>query len=187
MPLSLRESIALARTSGHLIEVGSSTDPDLEMARVIYAYDGRPVLFENVSGYPAWRVLAGVASAREYFASALDVPAEGLINKLAAALENPVAPPIITGALCQEVVEPDVDLTRLPILRHFPFDGGPYVTAGIVVVNDPDHGPNVSFHRLLRLDVRQLYQPQEARPRRVHAGSRDPVPECGGRQGTELR
>ena len=61
MPLSLRESIALARTSGHLVEVGSSTDPHLEMARVAYGYDGRPVLFEDVSGYPAWRVLAGVA------------------------------------------------------------------------------------------------------------------------------
>jgi UbiD family decarboxylase len=126
------------------------------MARVINVYDGQAVLFEDVSGYPAWRVLAGLASAREYFASALDVPAEGLINKLAAALENPVAPTIITGAPCQEVIEPEVDLTRLPILRHFPFDGGPYVTAGIVVVNDPDHGPNVSFHRLLRLDERRF-------------------------------
>jgi UbiD family decarboxylase len=126
------------------------------MARVIYGYDGQPVLFEDVNAYPAWRVLAGVASSREYFASALDLPAEGLINKLAAALENPVAPQIVTEAPCQEVVDSEVDLTRLPILRHFPFDGGPYVTAAILVANDPDFGPNVSFHRLLRLDERRF-------------------------------
>jgi 2,5-furandicarboxylate decarboxylase 1 len=158
MPLSLRVSITQARTAGHLIEVESPTDPNLEMARIIYGYDGRPVLFENVSGYPGWRVLAGMASAREYFAVALGVPVEELIHRLAAALDPSGlhAPQVITDAPCQEVVEPDVDLTRLPILRHFPFDGGPYVTAGIVVVDDPDYGPNVSFHRLLRLDERRF-------------------------------
>ncbi len=156
MPLSLRESITQARTAGHLVEVESSTDPHLDMARVIYRHDGRPILFQNVSGYPGWRVLAGIASAREYFAMALGVPAEELIHRLAAALDPSGLnqPQVITEAACQEVVEPDVDLTRLPILRHFPFDGGPYVTAGIVVVDDPDYGPNVSFHRLLRLDER---------------------------------
>jgi 2,5-furandicarboxylate decarboxylase 1 len=156
MPLSLRDSITQARTAGHLVEVRTPTDPHLEMARLIYGYDGRPVLFEDVSGFPGWRVLAGLASAREYFASALDVPVEGLIHRLAAALENPVAPAVTTDAPCQEVVEPDVDLACLPILRHFPFDGGPYVTAGIAVVDVPGYGPNVSFHRLLRLNQRHF-------------------------------
>jgi 2,5-furandicarboxylate decarboxylase 1 len=156
MPLSLRDSITQARIAGHLIEVRASTDPHLEMASTIYGYDGRPVLFEDVSGYPGWHVLSGIASAREYFASALDVPVEGLIHRLAAALENPADPPVGSHAPCQEVVEPEVDLTRLPILRHFPFDGGPYVTAAILVVNDADYGPNVSFHRLLRLDERRF-------------------------------
>ena len=158
MPLSLRDSITQARTAGHLVEVESPTDPHLEMARLIYGHDGRPVLFNEVSGHPGWRVLAGMASAREYFALALGVPVEELIHRLAAALDRASLhrPQVVTDAPCQEVVEPDVDLTRLPILRHFPFDGGPYVTAGIVVVDDPDHGPNVSFHRLLRLDERRF-------------------------------
>jgi UbiD family decarboxylase len=101
-------------------------------------------------------VLAGIASAREYFALALGVLSEKLIHKLANALEHPVAPPVTRDAPCHEVVEPDVNLTRLPILRHFPFDAGPYVTAGILVVDDPDYGRNVSFHRLLRLDERRF-------------------------------
>jgi 2,5-furandicarboxylate decarboxylase 1 len=155
-PMSLRHSMGQARAAGCLIEVNTPTDPNLEMARVIHRHDGRPVLFTNVIGYSGWRVLAGLASAREYFAMALGVPLGELIHRLAAGLENPIPPPVVGDAPCQEVVEPDVDLTRLPILRHFSFDGGPYVTAGVVVVNDPDYGRNVSFHRLLRLDGRRF-------------------------------
>lgn len=154
--MNLRDLINQVRATGHLVEVNAPTDPNLEMAQIVYGHDGRPVLFANVTGYPGWRVLAGIASAREYFAMALDVPVAGLIHRLAAALESPVAPPVLGDAACQEVVEPDADLTRLPLLRHFPFDGGPYVTAGVLVVNDPDLGRNVSFHRLLRLDGRRL-------------------------------
>jgi len=158
MPLNLRDSITQARSAGRLVEIDEPVDPYLEMARVIYRHDGRPVLFRCVTGYPGWRVLAGIASAREYFALALGVPVEGLIHKLAAALDpsGRHEPPVTVDAPCQEVVEPEVDLTRLPILRHFPFDGGPYVTSGILVTDDPDFGPNVSFHRLLRLDGRRF-------------------------------
>jgi acyl transferase domain-containing protein len=51
-----------------------------------------------------------------------------LIHRLAAALDPSSLhePQAINDAHCQEVVEPDVDLTRLPILRHFPFDAGPF-------------------------------------------------------------
>jgi 2,5-furandicarboxylate decarboxylase 1 len=154
--MNLRDLINQAHAAGHLVEVDTPTDPSLEMARVIYRYDGRPVLFANVTDHPGWRVLAGIASAREYFALALDVPVSGLIHRLAAALERPVKPSVVSDAPCQEVVEPDVNLARLPILRHFPFDGGPYVTAGILVTHDPDCGRNVSFHRLLRLDGRRF-------------------------------
>ncbi len=152
----LRDLIAQTRAAGRLVEVDAPADPVLEIAHIVHRHDGRPVLFSDVTGYPGWQVVAGVASAREYFAMALGVPVEEMIHRLAAALENPVPPPVVGDAPCQEVVEPDVDLTRLPILRHFPFDGGPYVTAGIVVLNDPDYGRNVSFHRLLRLDGRRF-------------------------------
>jgi len=126
------------------------------MASVIYRHDGRPVLFNQVNSYPGWRVLAGLASAREYFAMALGVPVGQLVQRMVAALEQPVAPPLASQAACQEVIEPEVDLNRLPILRHFAFDGGRYVTAGILILNDPDHGPNAAFHRLLQLDKRRF-------------------------------
>jgi 2,5-furandicarboxylate decarboxylase 1 len=154
--VNLRDSIAQTRNAGQLVEVDTPTSLHLEMARIIQRHDGRPVLFTDVTDYPGWRVLAGLASAREYFATALDVTGDELAPTLARALENPVAPPVVEHGACQEVVQPDVDLTRLPILRHFSGDAGPYVTAGILIAADPECGPNVAFHRLLRLDQRRF-------------------------------
>jgi UbiD family decarboxylase len=154
--MDLRNSITQARADGQLIEVDSPTAPGPRMALLIREQDGRPILFNQVTGYPGWRVLAGMASAREFFATALGVPVEDLIHRLAAALENPTPPPVVEDAPCQQVIQPDVDLTRLPILRHFDFDAGPYVTAGILILDDPDYGRNVSYHRLLRLDERRF-------------------------------
>jgi 2,5-furandicarboxylate decarboxylase 1 len=154
--MDLRALIHLTRQEGLLVEVDQPANPDLEMAAVIRQYDGRPVLFSDVTGYPGWRVAAGMASAREHFALSLGTTADQLLFRLVEALANPTAPEVVAGAPCQEVVEPDVDLARLPILRHLPSDGGRYITAGVLILADPDYGPNVSFHRMLQLDGTNL-------------------------------
>ena len=154
--MELRDFIEHARASGYLLEVDSPASPHLEMARLIHEYDGKPVLFTAVEGYRGWRVIAGIASARRYLADALGVPVAHLVHILAGALAHPKACPIVTDAPCQEVVELEVDLERLPILRHFPFDGGRYITSGILILNDPNYGHNVAFHRLMQLDSRRF-------------------------------
>ena len=75
---------------------------------------------------------------------------------LLAALRAPSVPQVVEVAPCQEVViaGPDVDLGRLPLVTHFEGDGGPYVTAGVAVINDPDLGRNLSYHRLMRVGRR---------------------------------
>jgi 2,5-furandicarboxylate decarboxylase 1 len=158
--MNLREFIARLRRSGGLTEVQESVGPDLEMARVIHALEtqapGRPLLFKRVTGHSGWRVVAGPCASRESLGLALDVPANRLLFALAQAMEAPVPPPLVDEAPCQEVVERDVDLTRLPILTHLPADAGPYVTSGVAIIKDPHFGRNASFHRLLRLDERRF-------------------------------
>lgn len=154
--MNVRDMILRAQTDGTLVDVDRPTRPDLEMARAILQYDGQPILFPQVEGYPGWSVVAGIASDRAYFARALGVQVKDLIHTLAIALDNTVAPSVVSNAPCQEVVEPAVNLFHLPILHHFSSDGGAYVTAAILILDDPDHGPNVSFHRLLRLDERRF-------------------------------
>jgi UbiD family decarboxylase len=46
----------------------------------------------------------------------------------------------------QEVL---TDLTKFPILLHYPFDGGPYISSGVIIARDPELGLNASFHRMM--------------------------------------
>ena len=153
--MSLRSFIEKARQHDYLVVIDKEIDPHLEMARIINALDGRPVLFTNVRGSD-YRVVAGVCSARKYFALALDIEEAQLLPTLIEALTNPVEPEVVASAPCQEVVEREVDLDKLPILTHLPGDGGPYITAGVAIIKDPDYGRNMCFHRLMKLDERSF-------------------------------
>lgn len=153
--MDLRSFISQADSGGYLITVDREVGPYLEMARLAAELDGRPVLFNCVRG-SAYRVLAGACSDRRYFGLALDTPADRLIFRLADALAEPQPPPLFDEGPCQEVIDRSVDLASIPFLTHWPHDGGAYASAAVAFVNDPDTGPNASFHRLLRLDERRL-------------------------------
>ncbi|MCD6291605.1 MAG: UbiD family decarboxylase, partial [Anaerolineae bacterium] len=110
----------------------------------------------RVLGHDEYRVASGVCSDRRYFGMALGCRPEEVSFRMAEALSAPQTPPVIQDAPCREVVEEDVDLERIPFLPHWEGDAGPYATAAVMFVNDPDTGPNAAFHRLLRLDKRHL-------------------------------
>jgi 4-hydroxy-3-polyprenylbenzoate decarboxylase len=46
----------------------------------------------------------------------------------------------------------DVDLTKLPVLKTWPEDGGPFITLPLVVTNDPNGRLNVGMYRLQVFD-----------------------------------
>lgn len=153
---TLRGLLSVLEEQGTLHRVSVPLSPSLEIARMIAAHNGQPLLFETLPDYPGWRMIAGLAARREHFALALGCAVPDLVHRLAEAMARPQPPPLVESAPCQEVVEPEVDLTRLPIPRYHPLDGGPYITAGVAVIEDPDLGRNLSYHRLLRLDARRL-------------------------------
>jgi UbiD family decarboxylase len=154
--MSFRSFIRQANESGDLITVDRPVSTDFELANIAHALDGHPVLFNDVKGHPGWRVCAGPCSAREYFSMSLGVPVRELTAHLAEALKTRVAPPVVENGPCQEVILRDFNLHDLPILLHLPEDAGHYVASNIVIIDDPEHGRNMSYHRLLRLDDRRF-------------------------------
>ena len=50
--MDLRSFITKAREAGYLVTISKEVDPYLEMARVINALDGHPVLFTRVKDSP---------------------------------------------------------------------------------------------------------------------------------------
>ena len=165
--MDLHEFVTAADAAGYLIDRDREVDPYLEVARLAAEIDGRPMLFKRVKG-SAFPVIAGVCSDRRYFGMALGVPAEQVMFRLAEALDAALTPSPSPnpgrgelaspqnwgagGAPCQEVVEPDVNLEAIPFLTHYAGDAGAYASAAVAFINDPDTGPNASYHRLLRLD-----------------------------------
>ena len=55
---------------------------------------------------------------------------------------------LASGPVTERVTTDNIDLARLPMLRHFETDRGPYITNAIIVAQDLDTGRgNLSYHR----------------------------------------
>lgn len=153
--MGLRSRLEALRRSGGLRVIGREVKAYLEASAIMRQYDGEAIFFERVSGseYP---MATGIAGSRRSLAVALGVEEGHLLEKLAAAMENPLPPPLVSDPPCQEVVEREVDLGKLPILTQTPQDAGPYITAGILIIKDPDYGRNAAVHRLLQVGPKEL-------------------------------
>jgi UbiD family decarboxylase len=145
----MRDFLAELDRARELLHVRREVSAMNEIAAVANGLDGKPVIFENVKGFGGYRVVAGICSRREALSRAIGVGADLLLSKVLESIEDPRQFRIVSSAPCQEVVEEDVDLRKIPVLTHCEKDGGPYVTAGIAVVRDREYGYNASYHRLM--------------------------------------
>jgi UbiD family decarboxylase len=155
--MDLRQFITWASTeAGALTQVRTPVSPHLELGRLMAALEGQPTLFQALRDFPNWRALSGLCAQREHFAAALDCTVPELVHRVAAALAHPREPSLQGSGPCQAITQTPVDLTRLPIPRYHPADAGRYVTSGVVIVDDPTFGRNISIQRLMLLDARRL-------------------------------
>ncbi len=136
---------------GELIRITKEVSTEYELAGIIDALGEKPAFFEKVkeSNIP---VVAGLVSSKELIAKALNLEKEQLLHKLSHAIGNPSPPAIVAKGECQKIVEKNVDLTKLPIMRYTEKDGGKYIASAIAVIKDPELGRNTCFHRLMLLD-----------------------------------
>ena len=141
--------------SGELTRIRKEVSTEYEMAGIIDALDEKPVFFEKVkeSSIP---VVAGLVSSKELIAKALGIKKEQLLQKLSNAIENPLPPDVAEKGECQEIIEKDVDLTRLPMMRYTEKDGGKYIASAVAIVKDPELGRNMCFHRLMLLNTNKF-------------------------------
>jgi 2,5-furandicarboxylate decarboxylase 1 len=105
--------------------------------------DGQALLFDHVKGY-MMPIVANVCSTRDLVALGLGIRREEITSKLAYAIDHPKKPRMIEAEGYEDI---GPDLGRLPILTHYQKDGGPYISSGIVAVNDREYGVNLSYHR----------------------------------------
>jgi 2,5-furandicarboxylate decarboxylase 1 len=149
--MGLRSFIDALDKSGELTKIRKTVSTEFEMAGIINANSEKPVYFENVkeSSYP---VVAGLVSSKDLIARSLGISKVQLLPWLLAAIEHPAPPQVAEKGACQEVIENNVDLTKLPIMHYTEKDGGKYIASAVSIVKDPQLGRNMCFHRLMLKD-----------------------------------
>jgi 2,5-furandicarboxylate decarboxylase 1 len=106
--------------------------------------------------------LSNLVATYDRMALALDVPVEALTRSSTAGQGRQGHAPIEVAAdraPAQEVVwrGTDVDLGRLPIPVHNELDGGPFLTAGVAIMRDPESGRlNAGIYRHHIYDAKRM-------------------------------
>ena len=174
---SLQSFITRLEKEGQLVRIQKEVDSYLEITeiadRVSKAY-GPALLFEKVKGSP-YPVLMNAMGTYERMSMGLGVKdfaqlqeeLEQFINltnymglmkivKNAPRLTRLASVFPIKGwskGSCQEVIEKDPDLTKLPVLHCWPQDGGPFITLPLVITKDPETGiQNMGMYRMQVFD-----------------------------------
>jgi 2,5-furandicarboxylate decarboxylase 1 len=163
MPFNdFREFLDELERTGELVRLKRPVNAKYELgaySRRMLDQRGPAIQFENVIGYDM-PVTCEVLATRRRFAAALETTEADLAHAWLARADNRIAPVVEAGpAPCQEVVisGDDVDLTALPIPTWNEFDGGPYISMGLVFSKDPvDESRNVAIYRIQVHDKKSI-------------------------------
>ncbi|MBI2270301.1 MAG: menaquinone biosynthesis decarboxylase [Bacteroidetes bacterium] len=172
---NLQHFIVTLDQSGELIRIKEYVNPELEIAeivdRVSKSSNNKALLFENTgTGFP---LLINSMGSYKRMCMALGVAdlddiakeIEILFKKLAGPKENILdklkmlpmlgeisswMPKMIRGkGECQEVIMKDPDITKFPVMKCWPEDGGRFITLPVINTKDPNTGiRNVGMYRM---------------------------------------
>jgi UbiD family decarboxylase len=109
------------------------------------------LLFHNVIGYEL-PVVSGILRSRTRAIMSMGCETYNQIEqKLQHGIEHPIEPKYVRNTPNKEVVEvgETVDLFRLPIPMSSIYDGGPMITAGVVIAKDQEFGFNSGMYRFM--------------------------------------
>jgi len=141
--MELAKLVKVLDAKGMLTRISKPVDMKYEVSTLMRMLDGRVVLFDHVKG-STMPVIANICSTRDLVATGLGIRREELIAKLTDAIDHPKKARITDAQGYEEI---GADLSKLPILTHYPKDAGPYITSGIAASNDKEYGVNLSYHR----------------------------------------
>jgi 2,5-furandicarboxylate decarboxylase 1 len=151
--LDTRFRAALRRMAerGRLKSYEREADPHLEIAGIMKRHDGEEaILFGDVKGYDipvVGNFLASQGNCEAAFGTDFR-SIRGFVGRAMGAPKPPVT--VAKAPVQQKVVTDNIDLPAiLPALYHTAADSGRFITAGVVIVRDPETGVyNASYHRL---------------------------------------
>ena len=148
MRASFRDYVETLRKHDELLEI---TKPvDLRNVAALVAQSDKALVFKNLSGY-SMPVVSGLLQSRKRIALGMEVAYEKIGDKLGRAMDKPIKPRRVASAPVKDVIVTGkkVNLYDLPVPVFSLMDGGPMITAGVVLAEDPEFGINAGIYRLM--------------------------------------
>jgi 4-hydroxy-3-polyprenylbenzoate decarboxylase len=170
----LQSFISKLEQSGELVRIKTYVSPHLQISEItdrVCKSGGKALLFES-NGTP-FPLLINAMGSEKRMCMALGVDSlDDTADQITGLLEDLMTPrssffsklsllPTLAGVAsfmpghkpgrgaCQEVVMDAPDLTKLPVLTCWPFDGGPFITFPVVHTRHPETGQrNVGMYRM---------------------------------------
>jgi 2,5-furandicarboxylate decarboxylase 1 len=149
MQENFRQFLDRLRQTGELVDLDQPVD--IRHVATLVDQADTALYFHNVIGYEM-PVVSGLIRTRERSMTALGCESYREIeDKLTQAINHPIPPKYVKTSPTREVVVigDEVDLYKLPIPMSSIFDGGPMITAGVVITRDPELGINSGIYRFI--------------------------------------
>jgi 2,5-furandicarboxylate decarboxylase 1 len=144
-----REFLERLRQAGELADIHQPVD--IRHIATLVDQAGQALYFHNVIGYDM-PVVSGIIRSRERAIMSLGCATYGEIETLLKrGMDKPIPPRHVKTSPTREVtlVGDEVDLYKLPIPMSSIYDGGPMITAGVVIARDPELGMNCGIYRFM--------------------------------------
>jgi 2,5-furandicarboxylate decarboxylase 1 len=158
----LRTFLDQALKTGEVLEVKKTINPRFGIPGVLAKLEKMnrypSLYFRNVEGSKI-PVLTNVFATRERLASSMGIPLASFSKVYREREDRLTKPVMVPSGPVQEVVltGEKVNLNELPIITHNEKDAGPYITAGAMVVRDPETGVrNVGVYRHMVHDQKTI-------------------------------
>ncbi len=146
---SFRGFLERLRDERELVDIRQSVD--IRHIATLVDQSEQALFFHDVIGY-GMPVVSGIIRTQKRAVLSMGVADYGGIETLLEhAINKPLAPRYVETAPHKQVIRTgdDVDLFRLPVPMSSIYDGGPMITAGVVIAKDPEFGINSGVYRFM--------------------------------------
>ena len=166
---SLRDFLERLEAEGQMVRVEKEVllEPDIRAGAyaALKISEGPAVFFENIQGYDRKKVVMNVHGSWENYALMLDLPKKTSVKQLSQEIERridrfPVEAKAVDTAPSKEVIiSEDINIFReLPLFRVNEYDGGLFISKGVIISQDPEDpkNPNLGIYRIQVKDKDRL-------------------------------
>src|SRR5215212_8773473 len=149
MTETFRQFLERLREAKELVDIRQPVD--IRHIATLVDQSDKALWFHDVIGYKM-PVVSGIIRTRERSIMSMGCSTYGEIEqKLRQGIDHPIPPRLVETARHKQVVQTGdaVDLFSLPIPMSSIYDGGPMITAGVVIAKDPEFGLNSGIYRFM--------------------------------------